>query len=98
MTDFSVYLVFVAVNGAGIVLRFRQPATSRPFCTPWAAGKLPLLPVGGILSVFILASGIDLDAALAGLLVCSLGLVAGLFFDARSPLRARRDRTGKGTA
>ncbi|MBK6320094.1 MAG: amino acid permease [Dehalococcoidia bacterium] len=98
VTDFSVYLVFFAVNGAVIVLRFRQPATSRPFRTPWAAGKLPLLPVGGILSVFILASGIDLDAALAGLLVCSLGLVAGLFFDARSPLRARRDRTGKGTA
>lgn len=89
VTDLALYLVFFAVNGAVIVLRFRQPALERPFRTPLAIGRLPLLPIGGILSVVVLATGLEPNAGAAGLVVCALGLAAGLVLDARSPLRRR---------
>lgn len=94
VTDLSVYLVFVAVNVAVIVLRYRDPATPRPFRTPLSVGKLPVLPVLGVVSVGVLFTGLEGDAALAGAAVCVAGLVAGLFLDARSPVRRRFARAG----
>jgi APA family basic amino acid/polyamine antiporter len=94
ITDFSVYLVFVAVNGAVIVLRFRQPSTARPIRSPWAVRRVPLLPLAGLASVALLLSRLDLSAVLVGLALGLVGLIAGLALDSRSPLRRRRATAG----
>jgi APA family basic amino acid/polyamine antiporter len=94
VTDLSVYLVFVSVNVAVIVLRYQRPAMPRPFRTPWAIGRMPVLPVLGLLSIGVMFSGLEVEAALAGLAVCTAGLAAGLVLDARSPLRRRLAASG----
>ena len=57
VTDFAVYLVFVAVNVAVIVLRFRQPHRRRPFRVPLSVGWVPLPTVAALLVVCRDASG-----------------------------------------
>ncbi|MGE0601344.1 MAG: APC family permease [Dehalococcoidia bacterium] len=94
VTDFSVYLVFLAVNATVIVLRFTRPSERRTFATPLAVGKVPLLPIAGIGSVFLLMSGLDGETAVVGAAVCVTGLFVGLLTDARSPVGRRRERGG----
>src|SRR5688572_27770471 len=47
VTDFAVYVVFLAVNAAVIVLRHRAPHADRPFRTPGAIHGIPVIPVAG---------------------------------------------------
>jgi APA family basic amino acid/polyamine antiporter len=98
VTDLSIYFVFVSVNGALIVLRYRDPDRERPFRSPLRVGRLPLLPIAGILSVGVLVTGLELSAMGAGAAVCAAGLVLGLALDARSPLRKRFGRGAGGAA
>lgn len=42
VTDFSVYLVFIAVNVTVILLRFWRPKRRRPFAIKGAIGKVPI--------------------------------------------------------
>ena len=45
VTDFAVYVVFLAVNATVIVLRRREPDRPRPFRSPVSLRGVPLLPV-----------------------------------------------------
>ena len=54
VSSFGVLLVFAAVQVAMIRLRFRQPDKKRPFRVPFAIGKVPLLPLAGIMMVLAL--------------------------------------------
>ncbi|MGE3077231.1 MAG: APC family permease [Dehalococcoidia bacterium] len=94
VTDFSVYLVFTAVNATVIVLRFTRATEHRAFATPLALGRVPILPIAGIGSVFVLMSGLNGETALVGLAVCGVGLFVGFLTDARSPIGQRRQRAG----
>ncbi len=53
VTDFAVYLVFIAVNATVIVLRYTRPGEVRAFATPFSLRRLPLLPVAGIGAVLV---------------------------------------------
>jgi amino acid transporter len=90
VTDFSVYVVFVAVNLTVVMLRFRAPNLERPIKTPLAVRRMPLLPLAGLASIAILLPALGRDAVAAGVGVCLAGLGAGLILDSRSPLRASR--------
>ena len=48
-TNFMLFVVFIAVNGVVIHLRFRKPMTHRPFRVPFSIGRVPVLPVVSIL-------------------------------------------------
>lgn len=85
VTDFSVYIVFVAVNLSVIVLRIRKPHLARPIRSPLAAGRVPLLPIVGLGSIGLLMPSLDVEALTVGVVVCATGLGAGLIFDSRSP-------------
>lgn len=89
VTDFSVYIVFVAVNLSVVVLRWRRPALARPIKSPFAIGKMPMLPILGLGSVGVLLPALDVEALMAGTGVCGAGLAAGLFLDSRSPVRRK---------
>jgi APA family basic amino acid/polyamine antiporter len=82
------------VNVTVIVLRYREPETPRPFRTPLSIGRMPVLPVLGLISVGVMFSGVDAKPLAAGAVLSVAGLAAGLFLDARSPLRRGSEGAG----
>lgn len=76
VTDFAIYLVFVAVNGAVIVLRRRRPDEPRPFRTPGAIGRVPILPVLGLAAVAATAPQLDVKSIGIGIGMLAVGAVA----------------------
>lgn len=54
IANLLIYITFLLVNLAVIVLRFKQPALERPYRIPGRIGRLPLFPVLGIGLVLVL--------------------------------------------
>jgi basic amino acid/polyamine antiporter, APA family len=69
VTNFAVYVVFLAVNATVLVLRRRQPNAARPFRVPGAIGWVPVVPVLATAAVLVMIPQLSLTA---------LGLGAGL--------------------
>jgi APA family basic amino acid/polyamine antiporter len=78
VTVFAVYVIFLAVNIALIRLRFSSPGTERPFRTPLAVGRVPLLPIGGIATVIVMMAFLTPAAWLLGSGAAVLGGIAWL--------------------
>jgi APA family basic amino acid/polyamine antiporter len=74
VTDFAVYLVFVAVNVTVIVLRFRQPHRRRPFTVPLSIGWVPLPAVAALIAVAVMLPGLDPAAIALGAILVVVGL------------------------
>ncbi len=74
VTDFAVYLVFVAVNVTVIVLRFRQPHRRRPFVVPLRVGWLPLPPIAALITVAVMLPGLERAAIALGAMLVIIGL------------------------
>ena len=76
-------LVFVAVNIALIVLRFKAPDKDRPFKVPLSVGKVPILPILAIIISLSLVIQFDwkVYAAFVGAIV--VGILLDYFLDKR---------------
>lgn len=83
VTDLAVYVVFIAVNLAVIVLRFRSPEQDRPFRTPLSIGRLPVLPVVGLVAVLVMIPALRWEALALGAGLCLLGVVGYIWFGRR---------------
>jgi len=88
VTDFAVYVVFVAVNATVIILRRRAPGLARPFRTPGAIGRVPVLPVAGIVAALAMIPQLEPDSLVLGVALLALGLMAYRLLD---PARASRN-------
>jgi APA family basic amino acid/polyamine antiporter len=80
VTDFAVYLVFLAVNATVVILRVRRPGASRPFRVPWAFGAIPVLPLLGFAATVLMMTGLELKPLAIGGVVVAVGLVLSLVF------------------
>lgn len=89
VTDFAVYLVFLAVNAAVIVLRFKMPNQPRPFRSPLSLGGVPVLPVLGLLATLLMLSQLEREALGVGAVVTAAGVAASLLLLLPRKLRAR---------
>ena len=69
-SNFAIFVAFVAVCVSLAVLRFKQPDLPRPFRLPLSWGRLPLLPVLGVVLVALQMGNLSPDV---------LALGAGLF-------------------
>jgi APA family basic amino acid/polyamine antiporter len=78
VTDFAVYLVFVAVNLVVIVLRFRQPHRWRPFRVPFAIGRVPVPAVAALVVVLVMLPGLEPAALGLGVALVVVGLAVHL--------------------
>ena len=76
VTDFAIYVVFVAVNLAVVVLRRRRPAVSRPFRTPGSVGWVPVLPLLGLAAVAVMPPRLDLSSIAIGIAMAAVGACA----------------------
>jgi APA family basic amino acid/polyamine antiporter len=77
VTDFAVYVVFLAVNVTVIILRLKRPDLPRPFAVGWAVHRVPLIPVLGLASVATMMTRLETLAIALGMLLCAMGLAAG---------------------
>ena len=90
VTDFAVYVVFLAVNGTVVALRRRRPDLPRPFAVPGSLGGIPVIPVLGILSVVMMLGYLDGRAIGLGTGLSAVGLMAGWLIRARARKVERR--------
>jgi amino acid transporter len=83
VTDFAVYVVFLAVNATVIVLRRTRPEIPRPFAVAGAVGGVPLLPILGFGSVVLMMTQLQPIAIALGTTLGAVGLAAGWLIRSR---------------
>jgi len=73
VSNFTLFVTFVVINGAVIVLRFREPDVPRPFRVWGSLGRVPLVPVLGIASALGMATRTGATAVLVAAAVALFG-------------------------
>ena len=84
MSSLGALLVFVAVNIALIVLRFKAPNKERPFKVPLSIGKVPVLPILAILISLSLVIQYDWEVYTAFVGAIAVGIILDYFLDKKS--------------
>jgi amino acid transporter len=75
IANFMIFMVFFMVNISLIKLRYSEPERKRPFKVPFSIGRLPLLPVLGILSIIFLFSQLNSEAIIYGLVLVGISIL-----------------------
>jgi len=75
VTNFTLFMTFIVINAAVIVLRFHSPHTPRPFRIPCSIGRLPLVPAAGIVFCIFLLAVQDPAVLALGVVVTGVGVV-----------------------
>lgn len=76
VSSLGALLVFVMVNLAVIVLRFKKPELERPFKVPFSIGKFPILPAFGIAVSLLLAVQFDWKVYVTFTIAVIIGVAA----------------------
>lgn len=79
LSSFSALLAFLAVNAALIILRYRDAGRPRPFRVPFSIGRMPLLPVFAIASIFALIVHFETEIYVGGAVAILLSAAAFAF-------------------
>ncbi len=79
--DFALFLIFIIINFSVIKLRFSEPEAERPFRVPLSIGRMPVLPVLGILSTLVLTASVKPEVMLVGAAVTGIGAAIALLFE-----------------
>ncbi len=78
VTNFTLFVTFIVINAALIMLRYKMPALERPYRVPLAIGRFSVLPFFGIVfSIFMLAQ-LSLNVLVVGIVLALLGLLFSL--------------------
>jgi len=77
MTNAGVFITYVFVNSSLIRMRYTKPKEKRPFRVPINIGKLPILPVLGIITSLFMLVQFDLFILILEFILIGLGY---LFF------------------
>ena len=81
VNNFTVFVTFITINAALMLLRYRKPEISRPFKVPLAIGRLPLLPfLGIILNAFMLIQ-LTSEVMIIGIGLTVIGILVALATD-----------------
>jgi APA family basic amino acid/polyamine antiporter len=75
VTNFTLFITFIVINAAVIVLRYSSPDTPRPFRIPVSIGRLPLVPVAGIIFCIFLLGVQQPSVLLLGIVLTGIGIV-----------------------
>jgi APA family basic amino acid/polyamine antiporter len=75
VTNFGTFVTFASVNLSTIWLRIRRPNWERPFKIPVSIGKVPLIPLIGLLSSGLMVTQFRLDVIALSALAIILGVV-----------------------
>jgi APA family basic amino acid/polyamine antiporter len=75
VTDFSVYGIFIVVNLSLIALRFHAADHPRHFKVPLSIGRVPVLPIAGILTTVLMLLFLEPAAWIIGFIANALAVV-----------------------
>ena len=75
VTNFTLFVTFIVINASVIVLRYHSPHTPRSFRIPCSIGRLPLVPVAGIVFCIFLLSVQDPAVLTLGVVLTGVGVV-----------------------
>lgn len=75
VTNFTLFVTFLLINGAVIVLRYRSPGAARLFRVPGTIGRMPLLPVAGIVACAALLAAQEPAVLLFGTVLTAIGIM-----------------------
>jgi APA family basic amino acid/polyamine antiporter len=75
VTNFTLFVTFIAINAAVIVLRFHSPESLRPFRIPFSIGRLPLIPLAGLVFCVLLLTQQELTVLGFGVVLTGIGIV-----------------------
>jgi len=73
MTNFTVFVTFILVNASVIWFRYKKPNIKRGFKTPINIGRLPLLPVLGIIACLFMLLNVGFDVLIYGFIIMLVG-------------------------
>ncbi len=76
--NFTLFVTFFVINAALIYLRFKEPGLPRHFRVPLSVGKLPVLPVFGILFCIFMTAQLAWDVIFTGMALVILGWIVSL--------------------
>jgi APA family basic amino acid/polyamine antiporter len=79
VANFTLFVTFMIVNLAVILLRYRFPDRARPFRIPGRIGRMPVLPLLGIASGIFLFVQLTPEIIAIGTLLVIIGGIAALF-------------------
>nr|HPM62204.1 amino acid permease [Methanoregulaceae archaeon] len=79
VTNFTIFVTFMIVNLSVILLRYRSPDQKRPFLVPGRIGRMPVLPLLGILTSVFLFLQLTPDIIAIGILLVIIGGIIALF-------------------
>jgi APA family basic amino acid/polyamine antiporter len=79
VSNFTLFVTFLVVNAAVIILRFHDPGRIRPFRVPGRIGVLPVLPLFGIVSCLVLFIQLTPVVVGVGAVLTIIGGIAALF-------------------
>lgn len=74
LTNFTIFVVFIVVNATVIYLRYKKP-TDEGFKIPGSIGKLPILPVLGVITTIFLLFNVSIPVLIMGVVLLLIGFV-----------------------
>lgn len=74
ITNLGTFITFTSVNLSAIILRVRKPEMQRAFKTPFQIGKIPIIPLIGLLSSGLLITQLSQEAIIIGSFIIILGI------------------------
>ncbi|HXF51042.1 MAG TPA: APC family permease [Dehalococcoidia bacterium] len=80
MTNFMIFLSFIAVNGALLTLRWRTPPKPGRFQVTLRVGRLDLVPLAGLAGTFLMVSYLKMEELLWGGLALAIGAAVRLIW------------------
>jgi basic amino acid/polyamine antiporter, APA family len=80
ITDMGTLYLFMFVNAAAILLRFRMPGAKRAWRMPLNIGNFPLIPLFGLLTAFILATHLSTVSVVVGMGLAAMGVIVYLLY------------------
>jgi APA family basic amino acid/polyamine antiporter len=78
VTNFTVFVTFIAVNLTVLILRYRDPYRPRPFRSPVSIGRMAAFPLVGLLSCVFLLTELEPPVILTGSLIAGAGGVIAM--------------------
>jgi basic amino acid/polyamine antiporter, APA family len=78
VTNLVVFVTFMTINLAVILLRYHDPGRRRPFRSPGTVGRMPVFPVLGALSCIFLLSGLEPVVIGTGLMIAGAGAIVAI--------------------
>jgi len=75
VTNFMLFVTFIVINAAVIFLRYSSPESPRPFRIPFSVGRLPLIPLAGLVFCIFLLAQQELSVLGLGVILTAVGIV-----------------------